>query len=178
MSLLEENSRVNMDSEDGGKEEAQGCSEDPAGSPLEPGPRLPSVSSAHSETFFVLALHVRSAHQEKGSPIHLAVSKGELCLCCDKEKGKSQPSLQLKKKKLTNLTVQKEPALQRFIFYRSKVGSLNTLESAAHPGWFICTSCEAGEPVGVTDNVGKRKHTEFVFRKVCKAAVSPSEVSE
>ncbi|XP_062935014.1 interleukin-37 isoform X2 [Cynocephalus volans] len=157
MSLLEENSRVNMDSEDGGKEEAQGCSE---------------------ETFFVLALHVRSAHQEKGSPIHLAVSKGELCLCCDKEKGKSQPSLQLKKKKLTNLTVQKEPALQRFIFYRSKVGSLNTLESAAHPGWFICTSCEAGEPVGVTDNVGKRKHTEFVFRKVCKAAVSPSEVSE
>ena len=48
------------------------------------------------ETFFVLASRVKSACENKGSPILLAVSKGELCLCCDMKKGQSQPSLELK----------------------------------------------------------------------------------
>nr|XP_044628770.1 interleukin-37 isoform X3 [Equus asinus]XP_044628772.1 interleukin-37 isoform X3 [Equus asinus] len=130
------------------------------------------------ETFFVLASHLSSACEEKGSPILLAVSKGELCLCCEKDKGQSKPSLQLKKKKLTDLATEKEQARRPFIFYRAEVGSKNTLESVTHPGWFICTSCNSGEPVGMTDILGKREHTEFSFRRVHKAEMSPTEATE
>ncbi|CAD7676646.1 unnamed protein product [Nyctereutes procyonoides] len=135
---------------------------------------VPFKTYIRPEMFFVLASSLSSASKEKGSPILLAVCKGELCLCCEKNKRQSQPSLQLKKKKLTNLAAQKESARQPFIFYRTKVGSQNRLESAAHPGWFICTSCNSGEPVGVTNVLGKRKHTEFSFHR---AETSPSEVS-
>ncbi|XP_045404852.1 interleukin-37 isoform X3 [Lemur catta] len=154
MSLLEENSEVKMDSEDRGKDEPWCCSE---------------------ETFFVLASHLSSSHE--GSPILLAVSKGELCLCCKKDKGKSKPSLQLKKKKLTKLATQKEKARRPFIFYRAKVGSRYTLESAAHPGWFVYTSCNSGEPVEVTNRCGEGKFIEFSFHQVSKSEMSPSEVS-
>uniref|UniRef100_A0A2K6EY00 Interleukin-1 n=2 Tax=Propithecus coquereli TaxID=379532 RepID=A0A2K6EY00_PROCO len=204
-----------MDSEDWGKDEPWCCSEDPAGSPLEPGLSVPSVNSAHSsaklnarapekfsihdqdhkvlildcetlmavpnktnihpETFFVLASHLSSSHE--GSPILLAVSKGELCLCCKKDKGQSKPSFQLKKKKLTKLATQKEKARRPFIFYRAKVGSRYTLESAAHPGWFVYTSCNSGEPVGVTDRAGEGKLIEFSFHQVSKTEMRPSEVS-
>ncbi|KAB1256943.1 Interleukin-37 [Camelus dromedarius] len=178
MSFLEENPGVTMDSEDQERDDPQCCSEDPARDALELGPSLTSVSSAHSKTFFVLASHVGSPCEKKGSPIFLAVSKGELCLCCEKNKGQLHPSLLLKKKNLSDLAAQKEPACPPFTFYRAKVGSKNTLESAAHPGWFVCTSCNAWEPVGMTNTRGRKKHTEFSFHPVCKAEMSPSEVSE
>uniref|UniRef100_A0A8C2NL01 Interleukin-1 n=1 Tax=Capra hircus TaxID=9925 RepID=A0A8C2NL01_CAPHI len=130
------------------------------------------------EIFFVLASCVKPAHENQGSPILLAVSKGELCLCCDKNKGHNKPSLQLKKKKLSTLAAQEKGKCLPFIFYRNKVGSRNTLESAAHPGWFICTFPYPGKPVGMTKCHGKRKHTEFSFRQIYEAETSPSEVSE
>jgi hypothetical protein len=55
-----------------------------------------SVLFFFPETFFVLASHLESATVDKGNPIFLAASKGEFCLHCDKDKGKSQLSLQLK----------------------------------------------------------------------------------
>ncbi|KAJ8787976.1 hypothetical protein J1605_005634 [Eschrichtius robustus] len=82
------------------------------------------------------------------------------------------------KQKLSDMATQKEPSCLPFIFYRAKVGSWNTLESAAQPGWFVCTSCNPGEPVGMTNTCGRRKHTEFSFRQFCKAEMSPSEVRE
>ncbi|KAB0380468.1 interleukin-37 isoform X1 [Muntiacus reevesi] len=139
---------------------------------------VPDKTYILPETFFVLASRVKSACENKGSPILLAVSEGELCLCCDTKKGQIQPSLQLKKMKLSNLAAQKKPTCLPFIFYRNKVGSWNTLESAAHPGWFVCTSHHPGEPVGMTKCLGRRKHTEFSFQHLCKAEMSPSEVSE
>ncbi|XDA73934.1 hypothetical protein R6Z07F_004154 [Ovis aries] len=96
MSVLEENPGMKMDCEDWERYEPQCSSEDPDRDALEPGPSLTSVSSAHAEIFFVLASRVMSAHENKGSPILLAVSKGELCLYCDKNKGHNKPSLQLK----------------------------------------------------------------------------------
>nr|XP_055234250.1 interleukin-37 isoform X2 [Gorilla gorilla gorilla] len=222
-----------MGSEDWEKDEPQCCLEDPAGSPLEPGPSLPTMNFVHTspkvknlnpkkfsihdqdhkvlvldsgnliavpdknyirpgdsqfwlcflsppsrEIFFALASSLSSASAEKGSPILLGVSKGEFCLYCDKDKGQSHPSLQLKKEKLMKLAAQKESARRPFIFYRAQVGSRNMLESAAHPGWFICTSCNCNEPVGVTDKFENRKHIEFSFQPVCKAEMSPREVSD
>ncbi|KAM9054547.1 interleukin-37 [Megaptera novaeangliae] len=136
------------------------------------------------ETFFVSASHVRSTCEERGSLILLAVSKGELCLFCDVNKRQSQPScrasafLEALKQKLSDMAAQKEPSCLPFIFYRAKVGSWNTLESPAQPGWFVCTSCNPGEPVGMTNTCGRRKHTEFSFRQFCKAEMNPSEVRE
>uniref|UniRef100_A0A4W2HP96 Interleukin-1 n=2 Tax=Bos indicus x Bos taurus TaxID=30522 RepID=A0A4W2HP96_BOBOX len=137
---------------------------------------VPDKTYILPEIFFVLASRVKSAYENKGSPIFLAVSKGQLCLCCDTNKG-HKPSLQLKKKKLSKLAAQKKGKYLPFIFYRNKVGSRNTLESAAHPGWFVCTFPNPGKPVGMTKSHGRRKHTEFSFRRI-KAEMSPCEVSE
>uniref|UniRef100_A0A8B9XK51 Interleukin-1 n=1 Tax=Bos mutus grunniens TaxID=30521 RepID=A0A8B9XK51_BOSMU len=176
MSVLEENPGMKMDCEDWERDEPQCSSEDSVRDALEPGPSLTSLSAAHAEIFFVLASCVKSAYENKGSPIFLAVSKGQLCLCCDTNKG-HKPSLQLKKKKLSKLAAQKKGKYLPFIFYRNKVGSRNTLESAAHPGWFVCTFPNPGKPVGMTKSHGRRKHTEFSFRRI-KAEMSPCEVSE
>uniref|UniRef100_A0A8D2CN20 Interleukin-1 n=1 Tax=Sciurus vulgaris TaxID=55149 RepID=A0A8D2CN20_SCIVU len=127
---------------------------------------VPNKSYIRPETFHVLASPSAPSSEEKGSPIFLAVSKGEFCLCCEKPKGKICPSLQLKKQKLMSLASLKEAELQGYVFYKSQVGSLHTLESAAHQGWFICTSCRLHEPVGVTNKTGIWKHTEFSFVKV------------
>ncbi|XP_015288882.3 interleukin-37 isoform X1 [Macaca fascicularis] len=139
---------------------------------------VPDKNYIRPEIFFALASSLSSASAEKGSPILLGVSKGEFCLSCDKDKGQSHPSLQLKKKKLMKLAALKESARRPFIFNRAQVGSRNMLESAAHPGWFICTSCNCNEPVGVTDKFENRKHIEFSFQPVCKTEMSPSEVSD
>ncbi|XP_048209470.1 interleukin-37 [Perognathus longimembris pacificus] len=128
MSVLAE-SEVRMDTQDQEEGDSQCC----------PG-----------ETFFVLASHWESAAADK-NPISLAVSKGEVCLYCDKDKGKRKPSLQLKKKQLMSLIGQNEPVQKAFMFYKVQVGSRHTLESAANPGWFVCTSCNSGTPVGVTN---------------------------
>uniref|UniRef100_A0A8C6FFK0 Interleukin-1 n=1 Tax=Moschus moschiferus TaxID=68415 RepID=A0A8C6FFK0_MOSMO len=197
MSVLEENPGMKMDCEDWERDKPQCSSKGPrvkARGPekftIHDGDHKVLVLDSESlravpdktyilpETFFVLASRVKSACENKGSPILLAVSKGELCLCCDRKKGQSQPSLQLKKRKLSNLAAQKKWKCLPFIFYRNKVGSWNTLESAAHPGWFVCTSANPGEPVEMTKSRGGRKYTEFSFRHICKTEMSPSEVSE
>ncbi|XP_021567514.1 interleukin-37 isoform X2 [Carlito syrichta] len=196
MSSLE-NSGVKMNSEDWEKDEFQCCS---GGSKLkckEPKKfnlhaqfqqvlvldcgilkAVPDRKHIHPEIFFVLASHLPPAPKEKGSPIFLAVSKGELCLYCDKDKGKGHPSLQLKKKKLMELGTLKEQECRHFIFYKSKVGSQYTLESAAHPGWFMCTSHSPNQPVEVTDKAGKKKHIEFSFHPVHKVETSYMEASD
>ncbi|XP_040850020.1 interleukin-37 isoform X2 [Ochotona curzoniae] len=185
MSFLEENSGVKMDSEDQEKAEPQCCS---GGSMVKPREAqkfniqdedhkvlvldceilkaVPNKQYTRPEIFFILPSRLRSAKADRGSPVLLAVNNEEFCLCCEKDCGKRRPSLCLKKKKLMELAEQKEPARRPFIFYRAKVGSRDTLESAAYPGWFMCTSCNSGEPVAMTNKVGRRKHIEFYFTRV------------
>ncbi|XP_006876516.1 PREDICTED: interleukin-37 [Chrysochloris asiatica] len=183
MSFLE-NSDVKMDSQEWEKDEPQGCSEGPNTKVRHPElfcisdldqkvlvvdcgvlKAVPKKSYVKPEVFSVFPSHLRSASEVKGSPVLLAVDNGELYLCCEKGKGQSQPSLQLKKKKINGLDAQKNPKLKPFIFYKAEVGSRYTLESAAYHNWFLCTSSKAYEPVGMTDNLGKHKHTEFSFVK-------------
>ncbi|XP_074253156.1 interleukin-37 isoform X2 [Saimiri boliviensis] len=197
MSFVEENSGVKMGSEDLERDEPQCCSEGPKLKNLNPKKfsihdqdhkvlvldsgnliAVPDKSYIRPEIFFILPTSLSSASAEKGSPILLGVSKGEFCLYCNKDKGQSRPSLQLKKKKLMKLADQKESARRPFIFYRTQVGSQNLLESVAHPGWFVCTSCNCNEPVGVTEKHDHKKHIEFSFHPVCKPEMIPSEVSD
>ncbi|XP_027993196.2 interleukin-37 [Eptesicus fuscus] len=132
--------------------------------------------STRPEIVYVLASPMSSAG-DKGNPVFLAVSKGELCLCCEMDKKKGRPALQLKKKKLAWLSNSATEDLKGFTFYRRKRGCRNTLESAAHKGWFISTGHE-NEPVRMTDKLGREELTDFAFIAVSKAPTSPNEVSE
>ncbi|KAM5253765.1 interleukin-37 isoform 1-T3 [Hipposideros larvatus] len=137
---------------------------------------VPDKTCIFPETFFVLASRLCSAC-EKENPVLLAVSNGELCLCCEKDKTKDHPSLQLKMQNLELVAAQQEAEQLPFTFYRVPVGSRSILESAAHTGWFLGTSFNPGEPVEMTDRLGGNKCTEFSFEHVCEAAVSPSKAS-
>ncbi|XP_006269420.2 interleukin-1 beta [Alligator mississippiensis] len=51
--------------------------------------------------------------------------------------------------------------LQRFIFYRIQVDKITKFESASHPGWYICTSQEPNQPVGITNRLGEDLITDY-----------------
>ncbi|MBW04679.1 Interleukin-1 receptor antagonist protein, partial [Eschrichtius robustus] len=40
---------------------------------------------------------------------------------------------------------------KRFAFIRSDSGPTTSFESAACPGWFLCTALETDQPVGLTN---------------------------
>lgn len=130
---------------------------------------VPDKCGRHGEIFYVSALP-RSA---KANQITLAVSKGKRYLCCNRVKKPKRPSLELKKiKELSSLSLAK---LLPFTFLKEKAGSYFTLESAANPGYFICTCSTPRQPVGVTKELGKQKNTQFEF---VSAHVDVSEFEE
>ncbi|XP_014399719.1 PREDICTED: interleukin-37-like, partial [Myotis brandtii] len=137
---------------------------------------VPPKSYICPETFYVLASPLSSAGN-KGNPVFLAVSGGKLCLYCEMDKKKGRPTLLLKKKDISQLPTSDTKDSKGFTFYRKKRRCRNTLESAAHQGWFIST-CHANEPVRMTDKPGTQELTNFTFVPVSKAHTSPSEVSE
>ncbi|XP_059516694.1 interleukin-37 [Myotis daubentonii] len=133
-------------------------------------------TSIRPETFHVLASTL-SSEGNKGNPVFLAVSGGKLCLYCEMDKKKGRPALQLKKKDISQLSHSAEKDLKGFTFYRKESRRWNTLESAAHQGWFIST-CHANEHVRMTDKPGREELIDFTFVPVSNAHTSPSEVSE
>ncbi|CAK6435305.1 unnamed protein product [Pipistrellus nathusii] len=130
----------------------------------------------HPETFYVLAARTSSA-DDKENLVFLAVSKGELCLCCEMDKKKGQPVLQLKEQKLSWLSNSVTKDVKGFTFYRRDRGSRHALESADHKGWFISTRHE-NEAVRMTDKLGGEEFTDFKFMEVSNTPTSPREVSE
>ncbi|XP_036895564.1 interleukin-37 [Sturnira hondurensis] len=198
MSLLEENAGVKVDSGDLERAEPQCSSEGPKVVTQVPAKfiihdRDHKVFVLNSGTllavlekdyirpaiFFILPVRFSLfVSEHKRSLIFLAVSKGELCLCCKRDKKKNRTTLQLKKQNLDQLVSLKEKKWKPFAFYRAEVGSRNTLESAAYPGWFICTSCNLGEPVGMTDHPGRKECIDFSFHPVKNVEMSPSEIRE
>ncbi|XP_015420776.1 PREDICTED: interleukin-37-like [Myotis davidii] len=129
------------------------------------------------ETFYVLASTL-SSEGNKGNPVFLAVSGGKLCLYCEMDKKKGRPTLQLKKKDISQLHASNTTDLKGFTFYRKKMSKCwNTLESAAHQGWFIST-CHVNEHVRMTDKPGTQELVDFAFVPVSSAHTGPSEVSE
>ncbi|XP_007654945.2 interleukin-36 alpha-like [Ornithorhynchus anatinus] len=98
---------------------------------------------------------------EKKSPVYIGIEDGNLCLCC--EGSADQPTLQVEEKDIQDLYNNGDKTM-RFSFYQNTSGS-NTFnfESAAHPGWFICTSPHPQEPVGLTNKLGETFITDFHF---------------
>lgn len=56
-----------------------------------------------------------------------------------------------------------------FTFYRRDMGLTSSFESAAYPGWFLCTVPEADQPVGLTqipeDAAWDAPITDFYFQQ-------------
>ncbi|XP_021516149.1 interleukin-37-like [Meriones unguiculatus] len=122
---------------------------------------VPDKLSKCGEIFYVSTLPKRKASGSTANYIVLAVCKGKLYLCCNRVKKPKRPSLVLKKiKDLSSLSREK---LLPFTFLKQKSGSYFTLESAANPGYFVCTCSIPRQPVGVTKELGKQKNTHFEF---------------
>ncbi|XP_017746964.1 PREDICTED: interleukin-36 receptor antagonist protein isoform X2 [Rhinopithecus bieti] len=87
------------------------------------------------------------------SPVILGVQGGSQCLSCG---AGQEPTLTLEESK-------------SFTFYRRDMGLTSSFESAAYPGWFLCTVPEADQPVRLTqlpDNAGwNAPITDFYFQQ-------------
>ncbi|XP_004633194.1 interleukin-1 receptor antagonist protein isoform X2 [Octodon degus] len=95
--------------------------------------------------------------------VFLGIRKGTLCLSCVKSGDDSR--LQLEAVNITDLYKNKEQN-KRFAFIRSDSGSTTSFQSAACPGWFLCTVMEADQPVSLTNNTkDSRKVTRFYFQE-------------
>ncbi|KAM6288737.1 interleukin-1 receptor antagonist protein-like [Aegotheles albertisi] len=82
-------------------------------------------------------------------PVALGIKGSQLYMSCVMDG--AEPVLQLEEADVRRDIVSVE--LTRFIFYRrdSPAEGTTRFESAACPGWFVCTSPQPRRPVGVTD---------------------------
>ncbi|XP_054853999.1 interleukin-1 beta-like [Eublepharis macularius] len=94
------------------------------------------------------------------NPIALGIKGTGLCLSCV-PKGEGQPELQLEEANiLRNIDKSK---LGRFIFNRVDIGNTTRFEAADFPGWFICTSSQSNEAVGMTNQLGQVSIVDYVL---------------
>ncbi|NP_001303977.1 interleukin-1 beta [Pelodiscus sinensis] len=92
-------------------------------------------------------------------PVALGIKGTSLYLSC--VHNGQQPTLQLEEADL--LKDVRGPELERFIFYKVESGDTTQFESAAHRGWYICTSPESNQPVAVTNRVGEVFITNYLL---------------
>ncbi|XP_028930404.2 interleukin-1 receptor antagonist protein isoform X1 [Ornithorhynchus anatinus] len=97
----------------------------------------------------------------------MGIQGGNRCLACVKTG--DQPVLQLEEINIADLAKAGDQA-KRFAFIKSHPGPTFRFESAAYPGWFLCTSQE-DQPVGLTRRTSPWDHaqdpitTDFYFEK-------------
>ncbi|XP_034362864.1 interleukin-36 receptor antagonist protein [Arvicanthis niloticus] len=99
------------------------------------------------------------------SPVILGVQGGSQCLSCGTEK---EPILKLEPVNIMELYLGTKES-KSFTFYRRDMGLTSSFESAAYPGWFLCTSPEADQPVRLTqipeDPAWDAPITDFYFQQ-------------
>ncbi|KAB1256933.1 Interleukin-1 receptor antagonist protein [Camelus dromedarius] len=95
--------------------------------------------------------------------LFLGIQGGKLCLAC--VKSGDEIKLQLEPVNITDLSKNKEQD-KRFTFIRSDNGLTTSFESAACPGWFLCTALEADQPVSLTNTPKEAlRVTKFYFQQ-------------
>ncbi|XP_057352997.1 interleukin-1 family member 10 isoform X3 [Manis pentadactyla] len=95
--------------------------------------------------------------------VFLGIHGRKLCLACVKSGSKIR--LQLEPVNITDLSQNKEQD-KRFTFIHSDSGATTSFESAACPGWFLCTALEADRPVSLTNTPEEAiMVTKFYFRQ-------------
>ncbi|XP_060106862.1 interleukin-36 receptor antagonist protein-like [Heteronotia binoei] len=93
-------------------------------------------------------------------PLILGVKEGSQGISCGKEE---EPKLQLEDTHLMDLFTNDMEA-KRFTFFKSYNGSTHTFESAAFPGWYLCSPVEAHKPLMLTSHSGEAAITDFYFQ--------------
>ncbi|KAL8174108.1 UNVERIFIED_CONTAM: hypothetical protein K2H54_038470 [Gekko kuhli] len=104
----------------------------------------------------------RNFNREK-FPIILSIKDGSQCLACSFG---AQPVLQLESIPISDLYNDSKEDSTRFTFFRSYKNGMWRFESAAHPGWFLCTSSRSNEPLGLTQNPGSAHVIDFYFQSL------------
>ncbi|XP_043359067.1 interleukin-36 receptor antagonist protein-like [Dermochelys coriacea] len=99
--------------------------------------------------------------ERKKCPLILGIKGGRQGLSCGTAK---QPRLQLEDMHLTELFYKYEEA-KRFTFFKTYNGSTHRFEAAAYPGWFLCTSAKANEPISLTAHPGETAIIDFYFKR-------------
>nr|4P0L_A Chain A, Interleukin-36 receptor antagonist/Interleukin-36 gamma chimera protein [Homo sapiens] len=99
--------------------------------------------------------------QGRGSPVILGVQGGSQCLSCGVGQ---EPTLTLEPVNIMELYLGAKES-KSFTFYRADAGLTSSFESAAYPGWFLCTVPEADQPVRLTQELGKSYNTDFYFQQ-------------
>ncbi|XP_067396427.1 interleukin-36 receptor antagonist protein-like [Emydura macquarii macquarii] len=99
--------------------------------------------------------------ERKRCPLILGIKGGSQGLSCGTAE---QPKLQLEDMQLMDLFLKDEEA-KRFTFFKTYNGSTHCFEAAAYPGWFLCTSPQANEPIGLTAKPGEAAITNFYFQR-------------
>ncbi|XP_077162620.1 interleukin-1 receptor antagonist protein-like isoform X2 [Paroedura picta] len=102
----------------------------------------------------------RNFNREK-FPIILSIQDGSQCLACSTG---ARPVLQLESIRISDLSNDSKEDSTRFTFFRSHNNGTWRFESAAHPGWFLCTSSRSNEPIGLTQNPGPANVIDFFFQ--------------
>ncbi|XP_032325534.1 interleukin-36 receptor antagonist protein isoform X1 [Camelus ferus] len=82
----------------------------------------------------------------KLSPVILGVQGGSQCLSCGTGQ---EPTLKLEPVSVMEI-YHGAAESKSFTFYRRDTGLTSSFESAAYPGWFLCTVLEADQPVQLT----------------------------
>ncbi|TFJ96646.1 NAD(P) transhydrogenase subunit alpha [Platysternon megacephalum] len=98
--------------------------------------------------------------ERKRCPLILGIKGGSQGLSCGTAE---QPQLQLEDMHLIDLFYKDEEA-KRFTFFKTYNGSTHHFEAAAYPGWFLCTSAQANEPISLTTRPGEATITDFYFQ--------------
>ncbi|XP_007957698.2 LOW QUALITY PROTEIN: interleukin-1 receptor antagonist protein [Orycteropus afer afer] len=107
---------------------------------------------------------IKVKYTESHDDMFLGIHKKQLWLACVKSGDKV--TLQLEEVNITDLGRNKEKA-KRFTFHRSHNGTTSSFESAANPGWFLCTESEGDGPVSLTNKPRDvTKVTQFYFQVV------------
>ncbi|XP_021518686.1 interleukin-36 receptor antagonist protein isoform X2 [Meriones unguiculatus] len=98
-------------------------------------------------------------------PVILGVQGGSQCLSCGTE---MKPILKLEPVNIMELYLGTKES-KSFTFYRRDLGLTSSFESAAYPGWFLCTAPEADQPVRLTriseDTTCDAPITDFYFQQ-------------
>uniref|UniRef100_A0A8D0BSW5 Interleukin-1 n=1 Tax=Salvator merianae TaxID=96440 RepID=A0A8D0BSW5_SALMN len=105
-------------------------------------------------------IYNRAFDQEK-LPIILSIQDGRRCLACSSG---TRPTLQLERINITDLYKGAKEESTRFTFFLYSKDGRWRLESVAHPGWFLCTSARANEPLSLTKIPGPTQVVDFYFQ--------------
>ncbi|KAF6103744.1 interleukin 36 receptor antagonist [Phyllostomus discolor] len=99
------------------------------------------------------------------SPVILGVQGGSQCLSCGTGQ---EPTLKLEPVDIMELYFSHKES-KSFTFYRQDTGLTSSFESAAFPGWFLCTVPEADQPLRLTqlqgEDSGDNHITDFYFQQ-------------